>query len=373
VVFDQTTQDVYVFYTGSFDSGPRTISYKVANLSQLLDIMDSDKIDLISVSGQDINNVTSTKQAVCGTTGLLVVAKDQLTSSASRAYYEFALEPDAAPGANMPPPHAADDSVVTAQGTSVSISVLANDTDAHCDTLTIQSWTEPEPNTGTVMISEDKKTVTYTPAEGFSGTAVFTYIASDGRVDNSNSNPANVSVTVTAQPSSTGFTGPTANAPVTSGAGDNNGFQTSAANAHANDGVFAVDTNSGTGSSTSCTSSQKDKHVFRDYNFSIPASTIKGIEVRLDARVDSTSGSPKFCVEISWNGGATWTTAKSTPTLTTSEATYVLGSATDLWGRTWGNGEFSNANFRVRLTSMASSTSRDFSLDWVAVNVTYQP
>jgi hypothetical protein len=89
--------------------------------------------------------------------------------------------------------------------------------------------------------------------------------------------------------------------------------------------------------------------------------------------VDSTSGSPKLCIQLSWDGGNTWTTAKSTPTLTTSEATYVLGSATDLWGRTWGNGEFSNANFRVRLISVASSTSRDFSLDWVAVNVTYQP
>jgi hypothetical protein len=374
VVFDQTTQDVYVVYTGSFDSGPRTIFYKVANLSQLLNLMDSDEIDLISVSGQDINNVTSTKQAVCGTTGLLIAAKDQLTSSASRAYYAFAFEPDSQPGSNTPP-NAADDSVVTAQGASVSISVLANDTDTDCDTLTIDSVTQPtQPNTGTVSINEDQKTVTYTPVPGFTGTAVFTYTVRDGRGLVSLT-AASVSVTVTAQPVSTGFTGPTANAPVTSSAGDNNGFQTSAANAHANDGSFAVDTNSGTGTSTSCTNSGKDKHIFSNYNLpSLPAnSTIKGIEVRLDARADSASGSPKLCVEISWNGGTTWTTAKSTPTLTTSEATYVLGSATDLWGRTWGNGEFSNANFRVRLISVASSTSRDFSLDWVAVNVTYQP
>jgi hypothetical protein len=369
VVFDQTTQDVYVFYTGSFDSGPRTISYKVANLSQLLNLMDSDEIDLISVSGQDINNVTSTKQAVCGTTGLLVVAKDQLTSSTSRAYYEFALEPDAAPGTNMPP-DAADDSVVTAQGASVSISVLANDTDADCDTLTIDSVTYD--GDGTIELNSADQTVTYTP--GTNPNDSFTYIVRDGRGLVSLT-AARVSVTVTAQPSSTGFTGPTANTPVTSSAGDNNGLQTNAANAHADDGVFAVDTNSGTGSSTSCTNSGKDKHIFSNYNLpNLPAnSTIKGIEVRLDARVDSTSGSPKLCIQLSWDGGNTWTTAKSTPTLTTSEATYVLGSATDLWGRTWGNGEFSNTNFRVRLISMASSTSRDFSLDWVAVRVTYQP
>jgi PKD repeat protein len=174
-------------------------------------------------------------------------------------------------------------------------------------------------------------------------------------------------------PTNTGFLSPSTNAPVTSSAGDNNGFQTNPANAHADDGLFAVDTNSGNGSSTSCTSPRKDKHLFYDYGFSIPAgASIQGIEVRLDAKVDSTSGSPKLCVQLSWNGGASWTTAKSTPTLSTTEATRILGSATDAWGRTWGTGEFTNANFRVRLISVASSTARDFSLDWVAVRVTYQ-
>jgi hypothetical protein len=171
----------------------------------------------------------------------------------------------------------------------------------------------------------------------------------------------------------TGFRNPTANAPVTSSAGDNNGFQTSPANAHADDGLFAVDTNSGTGTSTSCTSSKKDKHIFYNYNFSLPnGAAIRGMEVRLDAKVDSTSGSPKLCVQLSWNGGASWTTAKSTPKLTTSEATYFLGSASDLWGRTWALGDFANTSSRVRVISVASSTSRDFSLDWVAVRVTYQ-
>jgi hypothetical protein len=78
-------------------------------------------------------------------------------------------------------------------------------------------------------------------------------------------------------------------------------------------------------------------------------------------------------VQLSWNGGATWTTAKSTATLSTSEATYILGGAADTWGRTWSSGDFSNATFRVRVIDVASSTARDFSLDWVAVRVTYQP
>ncbi|MBI3361028.1 MAG: hypothetical protein HY023_07950 [Chloroflexi bacterium] len=93
--------------------------------------------------------------------------------------------------------------------------------------------------------------------------------------------------------------------------------------------------------------------------------------MRLDAKADSTSGAPKMCVQLSWDGGATWTTAKSTATLTTGEVTYTLGTTTDTWGRAWSAGEF--ANFRVRVIDVASSTARDFSLDWVAVRVTYQP
>ncbi|MEK7324354.1 MAG: hypothetical protein AAB217_03745, partial [Chloroflexota bacterium] len=188
-------------------------------------------------------------------------------------------------------------------------------------------------------------------------------------------NTATATATATATPvtSNTGLLSPITNAAQTSSAGDNNGYQTSPANAHADDGLFAVDTNSGSNTNTSCTNNGKDKHRFYDYNISIPGgSTIVGIEVRLDARVDSTSGAPKICVQLSWNGGTSWTTAKQTSTLTTTEATHILGSAADTWGRTWTTTELSNTNFRVRVIDVSSSTARDFSLDWVAVRVTYR-
>jgi hypothetical protein len=174
-------------------------------------------------------------------------------------------------------------------------------------------------------------------------------------------------------PTSTGFLPPTAQAAVTSGAGDNNGYESGPTNAFADGGSVATDLNSGSNKNTSCTNSGKDKHLFYNYNFNIPSGTVQGIEVRLDARADATSGAPKICVEISWNGGASWTAVKSTPTLTTSEATYILGGTADTWGRTWALGDFSNANFRVRVTDVASNNSRDFYLDYIAVNVTYQP
>jgi hypothetical protein len=182
--------------------------------------------------------------------------------------------------------------------------------------------------------------------------------------------PTNTPVPTT----STGFLSPSANAAVTTGAGDNNGYQTNPANAYANDSVFAVDTNSGTNNNTSCTNTGKDKHTFSNYNFSLtPTAVITGIQVRLDARADSANSAPKLCVEISWNGGTTWTAVKNTTSLTTTETTYTLGGTADTWGRAWTVNDFTNANFRIRITDVASNANRDFSLDYVAVNVTYQP
>jgi hypothetical protein len=179
--------------------------------------------------------------------------------------------------------------------------------------------------------------------------------------------------TATPTPSNTGLLSPSSNAAVTSSAGDNNGFEVSPANVYTNDSLFAVDNNSGTNTNTSCTNTGKDKHLFYNFNVNLAGTaTVQGIEVRLDGRADSATGSPKFCVQLSWNGGATWTAAKATATLSTAELTYMLGSATDTWGRTWAAGDFSNANLRVRVIEIASSTARDFSLDWVAVRVTYR-
>jgi hypothetical protein len=184
---------------------------------------------------------------------------------------------------------------------------------------------------------------------------------------------------ITSTPAATSTVGPSANtgfrSPAANSAnsgGDGNGFESNPANAHADDTANAVDNNSGSGTSTSCTSTAKDKHSFSNYSFSIPAgATISGVEVRLDARADSRSSSPRMCAQLSWNGGSTWTAAKQTGTLGTTMATFTLGGAGDTWGRAWSSTDFTNANFRVRVINVSSSTSRDFFLDWVAVRVTY--
>jgi hypothetical protein len=160
---------------------------------------------------------------------------------------------------------------------------------------------------------------------------------------------------------------------VTVNSGDNNGYETTPGNAYLNDSLYAVDTNSGTGTSTSCTNVRKDRHIY--YNFSMNltgATAIQGIEVSLDGKADSATGAPFFCVQLSWDGGVTWTAAKSTGTLGIVDTTFTLGTSIDTWGRTWTPAELANTSFRVQIVDVASSTARDFSLDWVAVNVTYR-
>ena len=177
--------------------------------------------------------------------------------------------------------------------------------------------------------------------------------------------------TPTPAPGNTGWLNPAANASQTGG--DGNGYEVSAANAYTNDGLFTVDNNSGTNSNSSCTNSGKDKHRFYNYNVTIPNGVaVKGIQVRVDAKADSISGSPKICVQLSWDGGSTWTSTKSTPTLTAVKATYILGGTTDTWGHVWTANQLSNTSFRMRVIDVATSTARDFSLDWVAVQVTYR-
>ena len=91
-------------------------------------------------------------------------------------------------------PVAVDDAAATITTNPVVIDVLANDTDAENDPLTV-SGLPVLPTNGTATINPDD-TVTYTANVGFTGTDTFTYTANDGTGD---SVPAGtVTVTVNA-------------------------------------------------------------------------------------------------------------------------------------------------------------------------------
>jgi hypothetical protein len=172
----------------------------------------------------------------------------------------------------------------------------------------------------------------------------------------------------------TGYLDPAADAAAPGG--DNNGFETNPAGAYADGGWgssgYATDTNSGTNTSTSCGDSGKDRHVYYNYGISVPSGhSITGIEVRLDERVSMNSTTRRMCVELSWDGGNTWTSAE-TANLSTSWGTDTLGGSSYTWGHSWTPSDLSDANFRVRITNVANSTSQDFYLDWVAVRVYHE-
>lgn len=89
-------------------------------------------------------------------------------------------------------PDAVNDAVNASEDAALDINVLANDTDAENDTLTITGITQP--SHGTTAINPDS-TVKYTPNANWNGTDTFTYSISDG---NGGSDTATVTVTVAA-------------------------------------------------------------------------------------------------------------------------------------------------------------------------------
>lgn len=89
-------------------------------------------------------------------------------------------------------PDAKNDYATTAYNTAVTINVLANDTDANCDPLSISGT--PSSAQGTVTVNSNG-TLTFTPNAGFTGTATISYKITDGR---GGYDTATVSVTVKA-------------------------------------------------------------------------------------------------------------------------------------------------------------------------------
>jgi subtilisin family serine protease len=96
--------------------------------------------------------------------------EDEATATVSITVNEKAEDPNNAPVAE-------DDSATTEYETAITIDVLANDTDADGDSLSIASHTAPQ--NGTVTQDGDK--LTYTPKDGFSGDDSFTYTITDGK------------------------------------------------------------------------------------------------------------------------------------------------------------------------------------------------
>lgn len=253
-------------------------------------------------------------------------------------------------------------------GASVDLSWTATIVDTYASGHHVfRSTTAGGPYTAAQQIAEvtplATETYTDTPADGTYYYVVRTFYQSWESV---NSNEASTTVgTCTA--GDTGFLNPTAQAADTGGDGD--GFELNPTDAFA-DGTASASNIDG----------DDDNHRFYNYGISIPAScVIAGFEVRLDWWLDAVNGNNKLQVDLSWDGGSSWTTSKTDSQEPTTETTVIFGGPADDWGKGgWTAAEVSDANFRLRVaTTCAGNTSncgpRDYFLDWIPVKVHYTP
>jgi hypothetical protein len=213
-------------------------------------------------------------------------------------------------------------------------------------------------------------TTTDSPAAGTWYYVLQTYL---GTWTSASSNEASV---IVGAPVTTALQGCTSNAPVTTGSGDNNGYQTNPAKACALDGGIAKDASSGTSTVNSCTNTGKDRHTFWGYAFGLPGAvtSINGIALQVVAGENNVTGTTLLCVEVSGDAGVTWSAAKSATLTATALTAYTLGGTSDDWGHgAWTPAQLSATNFRVRVTDVATITTKIFRLDYLGARVTYLP
>jgi predicted ribosomally synthesized peptide with SipW-like signal peptide len=158
--------------------------------------------------------------------------------------------------------------------------------------------------------------------------------------------------------------------------GDGDGYETSPANLCADDSVLGTDANTGTAArSASCANAANDRHRFQGFAFGLPGSvtSVSGVEIRIDEGLNNNGGTSNLCVELSWDGGTNWTTAKTVTLSGAAEATYLFGGAADTWGHSWTASQLSTANFRVRVTDATTQNTKDYKMDYLAARVVYVP
>jgi Thrombospondin type 3 repeat len=117
-----------------------------------------------------------------------------------------------------------------------------------------------------------------------------------------------------------------------------------------------------------------DSHLYGGYGISIPENCrVTGIEVALDWRIDSTVGDNVLAVDLSWDGGTSWSVLAGDGNATTTFHTQVIGGPTYTWGHTWITEHFDDAHFVVRVSTHGYSSRRIYSLDWIPVRVHWGP
>lgn len=107
--------------------------------------------------------------------------------------------------------------------------------------------------------------------------------------------------------------------------------------------------------------------IYSTFTLSGIGATIFGVEILIEANIVGMSG--LINVDLSWNSGSTWTSTKSANyTAGAGDTVVTIGGSADTWGRSWSSSDFSDSNFRVRLTN---SSATNISVDHVQARVTF--
>jgi len=97
-----------------------------------------------------------------------------------------------------------------------------------------------------------------------------------------------------------------------------------------------------------------------------PTWSIDALVVRVTYTADDDE---QIRMDVSWDGGSTWSSSKHVQDLTGTETTYWVDVTSDT---TWTPTKLSDANFQVRVDAMTvGADPGDVRLDWIPVEVTY--
>jgi hypothetical protein len=185
VLLDLTNNRIHVF--ASTEGGGKVYE-KTSSLSSIGFGSGLGTIVLSDASSNGINNSTSTKQNLSGSTGLVVLASNDLTKRYWHHYDSLG-----GGGGNVAPV-CNNRTLSTPQNTAGDVAPSC--TDANGDTLTYAIGTSVLPTKGTATVTGGPGTwqLHYVPNNGASGADSFRYKANDGTLDSAE---ATVNVTIT--------------------------------------------------------------------------------------------------------------------------------------------------------------------------------
>ena len=127
--------------------------------------------------------------------------------------------------------------------------------------------------------------------------------------------------------------------------------------------TYAYD-DGGAGAATITSAKPAGNNVWGTYGFSLTGSTITQVRVRYDAL---TGGNEQIRIDVSWDGGASWS-AQQVTQLTDTEATYWY----DVTAETaWTPEKLADGQLQVRADAYSVGGAGSVSLDWLPVEVTY--